>query len=249
MPTLTIPNSFSTGGTILASEHNANNNAIATFVNSTKLDADNLQDNAVTTAKITDLNVTEAKLAAAVVAKLLPPGVVSAYGGTSAPTGWLLCDGTAVSRSTYSALFAIIGEAHGQGDNSTTFNLPDYRGRFLRGVDGSAGVDPDKATRTAMATGGNDGNNVGSIQSWATKAPNTALTVTDPGHLHAIGAGFSIAGAENRLEISNTVAGSIQSVTNAGTSGVQSATTGISISGGDAETRPVNANVHFIIKT
>lgn len=91
-------------------------------------------------------------------------GTVMASAGTTAPTGYLLCDGSAVSRTTYSNLFAIIGITHGQGDGSTTFNLPDYRGRFLRGVDGGIARDPDRTTRTAMAAGGNTGNNVGSIQ-------------------------------------------------------------------------------------
>lgn len=247
MPTLTIPNSFATDGTILASEHNANFNAVATFVNSTKLDADNLQDNAVTTAKITDLSVTEAKLAAAVVAKLVPAGSIVAFGGTSAPTGWLLCDGTAVSRSTYSTLFTAVGESFGQGDNSTTFNVPDLRGRFLRGVDGSAGVDPDKATRTAMATGGNDGNNVGSIQGWATKAPVNAFTVSNPGD-HTHNEQFHAAGGGAGTGIAGDAA--VQTpfpATSLPTQGGGSHTH--TVTGGDAETRPVNANVHFIIKT
>jgi microcystin-dependent protein len=80
------------------------------------------------------------------------------------PAGYLPCDGAAVSRTTYSALFAEIGVTHGQGNGTTTFNVPDYRGRMLRGVDGGAGRDPDAGTRTAMATGGNTGDNVGSVQ-------------------------------------------------------------------------------------
>lgn len=60
----------------------------------------------------------------------IPPGVMSAYGGSSAPTGYLLCDGSAVSRTTYAALFAAISTTFGTGDGSTTFNVPDMRGRF-----------------------------------------------------------------------------------------------------------------------
>lgn len=92
------------------------------------------------------------------------PGTFFWFAGTSPPTGSLLCDGTAISRTTYSALFAAIGEAHGQGDNATTFNLPDIEGRFIRGRDNAAGRDPDAATRTAAATGGNSGDAVGSVQ-------------------------------------------------------------------------------------
>lgn len=64
----------------------------------------------------------------------MPTGVVVPYAGKTAPSGWLLCQGQAVSRSTYSALFAVIGTTFGSGDGSTTFNLPDLRGRVAVGV-------------------------------------------------------------------------------------------------------------------
>jgi len=62
-----------------------------------------------------------------------PPGLIKMYGGSSAPRGHLMCDGTAVSRTTYADLFAVIGTNYGVGDGSTTFNLPDYRQRFPLG--------------------------------------------------------------------------------------------------------------------
>lgn len=96
--------------------------------------------------------------------EIIPPGTVVAYAGTTAPSGWLLCNGAAVSRTTFAALFTAIGTAHGIGDGSTTFNIPDYRGRFLRGVDGGVGRDPDRTSRTAMNTGGATGDSVGSVQ-------------------------------------------------------------------------------------
>jgi len=65
----------------------------------------------------------------AFVRSILPAGVMMAYGGAAAPTGWLLCDGTAVSRTTFAALFAAISTTFGAGDGSTTFNVPDLRGR------------------------------------------------------------------------------------------------------------------------
>ena len=65
----------------------------------------------------------------------VPIGAIQAYGGASAPTGWLICDGSAVSRTTYSELFAAIGTTYGAGDGSTTFNLPDFRGRTAIGAD------------------------------------------------------------------------------------------------------------------
>ncbi len=107
-------------------------------------------------------------------ASTVPVGAVLAFALSAPPTGWTLCDGRAVSRTdpVYSALFAAIGTSHGVGDGVGTFNLPDYRGRFLRGVDDpdgtggipAAGRDPDATTRAAMATGANEGDLVGSVQ-------------------------------------------------------------------------------------
>lgn len=64
----------------------------------------------------------------------MPTGALVMYGAAAAPVGWLLCDGTAVSRATYAALFAVLGTAYGVGDGSTTFNLPDMRQRFPLGL-------------------------------------------------------------------------------------------------------------------
>jgi microcystin-dependent protein len=152
-----------------------------------------------------------------------PVGGVLAFAGSSAPTGYLLCDGSAVSRTTYSALFAVIGITHGQGNGTTTFNLPDYRGRFLRGVDGGAARDPDRASRTAMATGGNTGDNVGSVQLDDYKS-----------HTHNMpsNASFSTRYAGGAIESALWPAGG---------------PTASAASGGN-ETRPTNANVTYIVK-
>ena len=64
----------------------------------------------------------------------VPIGAIQAYGGATAPAGWLMCDGSAVSRSAYSELYVAIGTTFGEGDGSTTFNLPDLRGRTIQGV-------------------------------------------------------------------------------------------------------------------
>ena len=65
----------------------------------------------------------------------LPIGTQVAYGGTVPPTGWLICDGSAVSRTTYAELFKVIGTSYGAGDGSTTFNLPNKKGRVSAGYD------------------------------------------------------------------------------------------------------------------
>lgn len=70
-----------------------------------------------------------------------PTGSVAMYPVATIPTGWLKANGAAISRTTYSALFAAIGTTYGAGDGSTTFNLPDLRGEFIRGFDDGRGVD------------------------------------------------------------------------------------------------------------
>ena len=70
---------------------------------------------------------------------VVPTGTLAATARSSAPAGWLLCDGAALSRTTYAALFEAIGTAYGAGDGSTTFNVPDLRGRVPVGDDGAAG--------------------------------------------------------------------------------------------------------------
>ena len=66
-----------------------------------------------------------------------PVGSIQAYGGTTAPWGWLLCQGQAVNRATYAELFGVIGTSFGVGDGSTTFNVPDLRGKTLVGYNSS----------------------------------------------------------------------------------------------------------------
>lgn len=123
----------------------------------------------------------------------VPVGATLEYAGTVLPTGFLFCDGAAVSRTTYANLFTALGISHGQGDGVNTFNLPDYRGVFLRGVDGGAGRDPDASSRTALQAGGNTGDAVGSYQEDALQgfkiidsaqigvSPGSGLTPSTPG--------------------------------------------------------------------
>jgi len=72
---------------------------------------------------------------------LLPTGSIEMFAGNAAPQGWLPCNGSAVARSTYTQLFAAIGTTWGAGNGSTTFNLPDLRGEFVRAADDGRGVD------------------------------------------------------------------------------------------------------------
>lgn len=98
----------------------------------------------------------------------LPAGSMVDFAGTTAPSGWLMCDGAAVSRTTYASLFAALGTAYGTGDGSTTFNLPDYRGRFARYN--------DNMNTTAGAAGRDTGRTHGSSQSDAFQGHGHYLT-------------------------------------------------------------------------
>ncbi len=71
----------------------------------------------------------------------VPAGTVIPYGSSSAPVGYIKCNGAAISRTIYSDLFVALGTSFGSGDGTTTFNVPDLRGDFIRGWDDSRGVD------------------------------------------------------------------------------------------------------------
>lgn len=89
----------------------------------------------------------------------VPTGTVSAFAGSTAPSGWQLCYGQAISRSTYATLFSVIGTTYGVGDGSTTFNLPDLRGRITAGKDNMGGTSASRLTNSP--TGGVNGNTLG----------------------------------------------------------------------------------------
>jgi hypothetical protein len=80
-----------------------------------------------------------------------PAGQVAFYATANAPAGWLVANGAAVSRTQYARLFAAIGTMYGAGDGSSTFNLPDLRGEFVRGADQGRGVDPNRAVGSKQA--------------------------------------------------------------------------------------------------
>jgi len=190
-----------------------------------------IADGAVGNSKVAANAIDYAKLAAAVQQSLSPTGTIVAFAGDNAPDGWLLCNGATVSRSTYSALWGIIGTRFGYGDNSSTFHLPDFRGRFLRGRDNNTGRDPDRGARTAMNAGGAAGDAVGSIQGDELRShahnyqdvyfSENGGTVTVPNNR---GSGDTD-GDNKGWDITRTSYGT-----------------------GGNETRPLNANVNYIIK-
>lgn len=115
-------------------------------VKSSGISSNELATDSVITAKIQDGAVTAAKLDSAATSVLMPTGAIMPYAGASAPTGYLFCDGDAVSRATYSDLFGIIGVTYGAGDGSTTFALPDLRGRVIAGQDDMGGSSANNLT-------------------------------------------------------------------------------------------------------
>ncbi len=154
-----------------------------------------------------------------------PPGTVISFAGANAPAGYLVCDGSTASSSTYPELYAAIGTLWG-GD-ATNFRLPDLRGQFLRGKDGGAGVDPDAAARKDIA-GNTTGDVVGSYQADSLQSHTHGL-----GDARAFQAGGSPLGT----------AADINSLLNPNVSvGIFSRATG------GNETRPTNAYVLYVIK-
>lgn len=129
----------------------------------------------------------------------VPAGTIIMFGGSSAPTGYLLCDGSAVSRTTYADLFAIIGGNFGTGDGSTTFNVPDMRSRHPIGMGQGSGL----TNRVLATTGGAE--------------THTLVTGEIPAHTHTIpSAGVATAGAGQGV---TTDAGTGQSTGSAGGGG------------------------------
>ena len=111
---------------------------------------------------------------------ILPAGSILPYGGSSAPTGFLLCDGSAVSRTTYAALFAALddGATYGTGDGSSTFNLPDLRGRVVAGLDNMGGSSADRLTNQSGGINGDALNATGGSETQALVEANL------PAHTH-----------------------------------------------------------------
>ena len=161
------------------------------------------------------------------IANGVPAGSVFSFATSTVPSGYLECNGAAVSRSTYASLFSSISTTWGVGDGSSTFNLPDLRGQFVRGWDNSAGVD--------------SGRSFASSQSDQNKSHNHSIN--DSGHNHTAGNWGGSFGGSSGV----TVFRSDQSGTNS--SIIQSATTGISIQNdGGTEVRVKNYALMYVIK-
>lgn len=130
--------------------------------------------------------------------RLVPTGTINFYAGTTAPNSdWLLCDGAAVSRSTYATLFALVSTSFGVGNGSTTFNVPDLRGRVGVGLDNlgssSANRITDANADSLNNTGGGSETPTGSLS--GTTDAHTLSTAEIPAHTHTIPLTSSTGGA------------------------------------------------------
>lgn len=161
------------------------------------------------------------------VPQAIPAGVISPFGGPVAPSGYLACDGSVVSQTTYAALYAAIGTTwNTSGEGAGNFRLPDLRNMFLRGSGTSA---------------------VGVYE--ADSYLNHSHGVTDPGHFHQT----ALIGGPSPYGSGTTVLGIAGNVAQTASSTLTEAkTTGVSVNSsttGGTETRPVNKRVLYIIKT
>lgn len=191
-----------------------------------------------------------------------PVGKVDMLAGGSVPIGWLLCNGQAVSRTTYAALFAQIGETWGDGDGSTTFNVPDFRGRVPRGVAASGtgdavgetfGADTHTHTGPSHSHSNPNTSTTGSHSHTQTthdhSNPNTA--VASGTAEFGAGSGFLAASASHVHAQGATGSGGGGSTSSAGSHAHSQGNTGAGGTGstGSASTIQAGAAINFIIKT
>ena len=182
-------------------------------------------------------------LSFAALPQAVPTGSVHMMASTSVPSGYLKCNGAAVSRTTYADLFAEIGTAFGAGNGSSTFNVPDLRGEFVRGWADNRNVD--------------SGRNFGTSQGDQNKQHNHGVSdgghnhgINDPGHLHQVAYSNSDSG-DGVIEESGQGFNGFEP-TETATTGItiNNATTGISINNdGGSEARPRNIALMYVIKT
>ena len=118
------------------------------------------------------------------VAGAVPVGVVNPFAGATAPSGWLLCYGQAVSRTAYPVLFTTLSTTYGAGDGSTTFNIPDMRGRAVAGKDDMGGTAASRLTSTVLTASNTLGATGGTQTHTMTSAEMPSHTHTQDAHTH-----------------------------------------------------------------
>lgn len=170
----------------------------------------------------------------------VPVGTINMYAGatTDVPTGWLLCNGSAVSRTTYAQLFAVLDTEYGVGDGSGTFNLPDFvtTNRFPRAASNNAGRGGTGGSATHTLTGAESGTAV------------HTHTATQPAHSHAIAKSNSYTGLQGftDFQTDSNVSGGYGS-TESATPAITVANSAAANAGSAHNNQPQYLDVHFII--
>ena len=167
------------------------------------------------------------------------PGIIQMYAGSSAPSGWLICNGQAVSRTTYAALFAVIGTTYGAGNGSTTFNIPNLVNKTVRGAE------------TVGSTGGSDTVTL-STENLPTHSHDAGTLATESAGAHR----HSLNGADGGLDLTyvnpgtrNIPRGTIYtSTTGAHTHTISGSTASVGSGSAVTITNPY-VMLHYIIKT
>lgn len=161
-------------------------------------------------------------------------GEVKMWPTNTSPTLWLELDGALISRTTYSALFAVIGTTYGVGDGSTTFGLPDTRGEFVRGWDNTRGVDSGRAIGTSQ----------GEDTAPHTHSSGTLVNSTDGAHTHDISI-FS--GGQTSVSASESQTGLLGTTPTSSAGAHTHTISGATGSTGTTETRPRNLALMYIM--
>lgn len=171
MATASVTYVFANGTNADGTQVNANFTSVLNFLNTEVIQRDaSIAFTSIPTLPATTPTLDNHAVRKAYVDAFIPAGIITQYGGAAAPSGWLICDGAAVSRTnpTYSRLFAAIGTTYGAGDGSTTFNVPNLKGRVPVGYDAT-----QAEFDTLAETGG---------------AKTQALTTAQlPSHTHGVG--------------------------------------------------------------
>lgn len=189
------------------------------------------------------------------VSAINPSGEIIAFAGATLPSGFLFCDGSAVSRTTYASLFAAIGTLWGAGDGTTTFNLPDLRGRTLAGADNMNGSAAGRLTGYSLAVAGGEQTHTLDVNELANHGHSDGghgHAVTDPEHDHGYQR-FGSAFAASSGSSSEFAGANVADATSASATGIsiQTGFANITTTGGNAAHNNIQptAAINYLIRT